>query len=128
MMSKAKGLLKFLPVLLNLIPGLSAIKANLLTPPGLGPLFGGIVSGLGCLALLLLWANNKLADWDIGRVNSWAIRLIILCLVCICGYLGMLRACPNNPELLGFLCAAALHPRTAASVRNPSHGRCFCRQ
>jgi hypothetical protein len=38
-----------------------------------------------------------------------------------------LRAYPNNPELLGFLGAAALHPWTAALVRKPSHGRRCCR-
>jgi hypothetical protein len=39
----------------------------------------------------------------------------------------LLRAYPNNPELLGFLGAAALHPWTAALVRKPSHGRRCCR-
>ncbi len=33
-----------------------------------------------------------------------------------------LRAYPNNPELLGFLCAAAFGIGTAAWVGNPRHG------
>jgi hypothetical protein len=89
-----KKTLLALPALFNVIPGLTVLQTGIGTPPGLKELFGGVIIAVGCLALLLLWANQaRLKSCPVQKVNVTAVVLIVAFLVLVCIYLGLFSFC-----------------------------------